>query len=126
MAKLATEKCPRTSLTEWLMMGLSSIHINCSYTAIHISFPVKFLALKWPFTGECVNHIDGGVLKCDNSNSTLTVRSGFDLHRFFQVLVKENRKRSCQPRQPGSSTQESIVLTITPWLLETTLSFLSI
>ena len=31
----------------------------------------------------------GFSLKCNNSNSTLAVRSGFDLHRFLQVFGKK-------------------------------------
>ena len=35
---------------------------------------------------HCVNCTSATVLKCDDSNSTLAVRLGFDLHRFLQVL----------------------------------------
>ena len=62
----------------------------------------------------------GFSLKCNNSNSTLAVRSGFDLHRFLQVFGKENRKISCQglDLNLGPADQKSVVLTITPWLLD--------
>ena len=33
-----------------------------------------------------------GLLKCNNSNSTLAVQSGFDLHIFFQVFSKKIEK----------------------------------
>ena len=54
------------------------------------------------------------LLKCNNSNSTLAVRSGFDLHRFLQV--KKNRKTSCLgwDSNLGPADQKSVMLTITP------------
>ena len=66
-------------------------------------------------------------LKCNNSNSTLAVGLGFDLHKFLQVLShfgKKISKRSCQcpDSNLGPGDQKSVVLTVTPWLLEEILS----
>ena len=50
----------------------------------------------------------GFSLKCNNSNSTLAVCSGFDLHRFLQVFGKKKIEKYIARAEiePGSSWSE--------------------
>ena len=59
------------------------------------------------------------ILKCNISNSTLAVCSGFDLQRFLQVLSHFGKKRSCQGWVSNlvPADQKTVMLTVTPWLL---------
>ena len=95
------------------------------YKRVRVAIPYSFmysnLAQYW-WLVPYMNLVLKSHLKCNNSNSTLAVPSGFDLHRFLQVLShfgKKNRKRSCQgwDLNLGPADHKSVVLTISPWLL---------
>ena len=53
-------------------------------------FPERFLSL-FKIKKKLILHafLISSILKCNNSNSTLAVRSGFNLHRFLPVFGKK-------------------------------------